>query len=218
MIELDDVLRDALSDLLSSETQYGPVVDGQGACAGVLSVEIIAHFLHTAPKEARSGADRSTRRRTRRWRRPLSREPSRRLRSRRSRSRHERATAAGARTASARTGSSTTSTATSTPLLEHVYLTVVSVAFGFAIAFALALIAHRRRWLIGPIVGVTGVALHAAEPRGLLPAAADHRPRHDDGDRSRSTAYTLQIIFRNIIDRPRQRPRRGEGRRRAAWG
>src|SRR6185369_12985659 len=42
------------------------------------------------------------------------------------------------------------------PLLEHIFLTVVSVGIGFAIAFALALIAHRRRWLTGPIVGVTG--------------------------------------------------------------
>ena len=45
MLELDDILRDALSDLLQSETQYGPVVDGQGSVAGVLSVEIISHFL-----------------------------------------------------------------------------------------------------------------------------------------------------------------------------
>jgi osmoprotectant transport system ATP-binding protein len=45
VIELDDVLRDALSDLLQSETQYGPVVDDQGRIAGVLSVEIISEFL-----------------------------------------------------------------------------------------------------------------------------------------------------------------------------
>jgi osmoprotectant transport system ATP-binding protein len=45
VIELDDILRDALSDLLQSGTQYGPVVDGQGRVAGVLSVEIISEFL-----------------------------------------------------------------------------------------------------------------------------------------------------------------------------
>ena len=44
-VELDDVLRDALSDLLRSDTQYGPVVDEHGRVAGVLSVEIISHFL-----------------------------------------------------------------------------------------------------------------------------------------------------------------------------
>jgi osmoprotectant transport system ATP-binding protein len=45
ILELEEVLRDALSDLLRSDTQYGPVVDGRGAVAGVLSVEIISEFL-----------------------------------------------------------------------------------------------------------------------------------------------------------------------------
>src|SRR5918997_216106 len=43
------------------------------------------------------------------------------------------------------------------PFLEHVYLTLVSVGIGFAIAFALALLAHRRSWLVPPIVQVTGI-------------------------------------------------------------
>ncbi len=42
------------------------------------------------------------------------------------------------------------------PFVEHVVLTLVSVAVGFVIAFALALIAHRRQWLIGPITAFTG--------------------------------------------------------------
>jgi osmoprotectant transport system ATP-binding protein len=45
ILELDDVMRDALSDLLQSETQYGPVVDERGRVAGVLSVAIISDFL-----------------------------------------------------------------------------------------------------------------------------------------------------------------------------
>jgi osmoprotectant transport system ATP-binding protein len=45
ILELEDVLRDALSDLLRFDTQYGPVVDQRGRVAGVLSVEIISHFL-----------------------------------------------------------------------------------------------------------------------------------------------------------------------------
>ena len=45
VIELDDVLRDALSDLLQAETLYAPVVDADGRIAGVLSVEIISEFL-----------------------------------------------------------------------------------------------------------------------------------------------------------------------------
>ncbi len=45
VVELDDVMRDALSDLLQAETRYAPVVDGEGRIAGVLSVEIISEFL-----------------------------------------------------------------------------------------------------------------------------------------------------------------------------
>ncbi|NLT05682.1 MAG: ABC transporter ATP-binding protein [Solirubrobacterales bacterium] len=45
IVELDDVLRDALSDLLQHESQYGPVVDARGAVAGVLSIEAIGHAL-----------------------------------------------------------------------------------------------------------------------------------------------------------------------------
>jgi osmoprotectant transport system ATP-binding protein len=48
LLDLDDVMRDALSDLLQAETQYAPVVDGSGRLAGVLSVEIISDFLSSA--------------------------------------------------------------------------------------------------------------------------------------------------------------------------
>jgi osmoprotectant transport system permease protein len=84
------------------------------------------------------------------------------------------------------------------PLLQHVYLTVVSVGIGFAIAFALALLAHQRRWLVAPILGLTGVLytlpslavfflLLPITGRGTLTAVIA------------LTAYTLQIIFRNIV-------------------
>jgi osmoprotectant transport system ATP-binding protein len=57
VVELDDVLRDALSDLLQHETQYGPVVNERGHIAGVLSVEVIGHALKSDPEEVPSGAD-----------------------------------------------------------------------------------------------------------------------------------------------------------------
>jgi osmoprotectant transport system ATP-binding protein len=44
-VERDDILRDALSDLLQSETQYGAVVDEAGRLTGILSVEVIHDFL-----------------------------------------------------------------------------------------------------------------------------------------------------------------------------
>jgi osmoprotectant transport system permease protein len=84
-----------------------------------------------------------------------------------------------------------------TPLLQHVELTVTAVAAGFLIAFALGLVAHRRRWLIGPVTGVTGVLytvpslaafflLLPITGRGFLTAVIA------------LTAYTLLIIFRNV--------------------
>jgi osmoprotectant transport system ATP-binding protein len=57
LLELDDVLRDALSDLLAEEAQYGPVVDERGAVRGVLSIEILSHALKSDPEHVPSGAD-----------------------------------------------------------------------------------------------------------------------------------------------------------------
>jgi osmoprotectant transport system ATP-binding protein len=45
VLDRDDVMRDALADLLQGESQYAPVVDHQGRIDGVLSVEIISEFL-----------------------------------------------------------------------------------------------------------------------------------------------------------------------------
>ncbi|UTI62812.1 ABC transporter ATP-binding protein [Paraconexibacter antarcticus] len=44
-VELDDILRDALADLLQGQVMYGVVTDGGGRVAGVLSVEVISGFL-----------------------------------------------------------------------------------------------------------------------------------------------------------------------------
>jgi hypothetical protein len=51
------------------------------------------------------------------------------------------------------------------PLGEHVFLTVVSVAIGFGIAMLLALLAHRRRWLTGPIITSTGSSTRSPPSR-----------------------------------------------------
>jgi osmoprotectant transport system ATP-binding protein len=60
VLDLDDVMRDALADLLQSETQYAPVVNGSGEIAGVLSVEIISEFLGSpeAREEEHAAAER----------------------------------------------------------------------------------------------------------------------------------------------------------------
>jgi len=60
LVELDDVMRDALSDLLQAETHYAPVVDAGGRIAGVLSIEIVSDFLTSADAlvEEHSAAER----------------------------------------------------------------------------------------------------------------------------------------------------------------
>jgi osmoprotectant transport system ATP-binding protein len=60
ILDLDDVMRDALSDLMQAESLYAPVTDAQGQIAGVLSVEIISEFLTSAQAAAdeRSAVDR----------------------------------------------------------------------------------------------------------------------------------------------------------------
>ena len=56
-VELDDVLRDALADLIESEVHYSPVVDAEGCVAGVLSLEVISQTLQIPPEQVRTGTD-----------------------------------------------------------------------------------------------------------------------------------------------------------------
>lgn len=85
-----------------------------------------------------------------------------------------------------------------TPTLEHLVLVSVSVAAGFAIAFGLALLSHRRRWLVPVFVGGTGVLY-------TLPSIALFSLLLPITGRGTSTAlialslYTLQILYRNIV-------------------
>ena len=84
-----------------------------------------------------------------------------------------------------------------TPFWEHVILTLAAVGIGFAIAFTLALIAHRRRWLVGPITGFTGVLYTVPSIAAfllLLPITG----RGNLTALIALVAYTLLIIFRNI--------------------
>jgi osmoprotectant transport system ATP-binding protein len=56
-VELDDVLRDALAELIESEVHYSPVIDADGCVAGVLSLEVISQTLHVPPEQVRTGPD-----------------------------------------------------------------------------------------------------------------------------------------------------------------
>ncbi len=84
------------------------------------------------------------------------------------------------------------------PLAQHVYLVLASVAIGFVIAFVLALVARRRRWLVGPIVGLTGV-LYTLPSLAVFFLLLPITGRGSTTAIIALTAYTLQIIFRNII-------------------
>jgi osmoprotectant transport system permease protein len=84
------------------------------------------------------------------------------------------------------------------PFWQHVYLTLVSVVIGFAIAFALALLAHRRSWLAPPITQITGILY-------TLPSVAVFfllLPLTGRGDTTAIIAlvgYSLLILFRNFM-------------------
>jgi len=92
-----------------------------------------------------------------------------------------------------------------TPLLEHIYLTVAPVAIGFVISMALAILAHRRRWLTGPIIAVSGIFF-------AIPSVAAFFLLQPITGLGYTTAmfalvsYTLLIIFRNITDGLRNVP------------
>ena len=172
LIELDDILRDALSAMLEEETQYAPVVDKQGAVAGVLSIEIIGHQLQ---QEARAVILAQVEIRDR----------------------------SGEESCVADNGFCPEWIVDNfdryvDPFWDHVYLTVVAVAIGFAVAFALALLAYRRRWLIPPIVNVTAILY-------TIPSLAAFFLLLPVTGRGTTTAlivlvaYTLLILFRNTL-------------------
>ncbi len=82
------------------------------------------------------------------------------------------------------------------PTLVHLELVLLGVAFGFVVAMALAILSHGRRWLIPPLVGVTGVLY-------TIPSIALFLILSPLTGRTAATAvlalaiYNLQIIYRN---------------------
>jgi osmoprotectant transport system permease protein len=84
------------------------------------------------------------------------------------------------------------------PFWQHVFLTVTAVAIGFVIAGGLAIVAHRRRWLIAPVTTATGVMY-------TIPSLALFFLLQPITGRGNATAlialvsYTLLIIFRNVL-------------------
>ncbi len=83
------------------------------------------------------------------------------------------------------------------PFWEHVALTLISVGIGFGIAFALGLLAHRRRWLTGPITAITG-ALYTVPSIAAFLLLLPLTGRGNTTAVIALVSYTLLIIFRNV--------------------
>ncbi|WP_244406513.1 ABC transporter permease [Patulibacter medicamentivorans] len=84
------------------------------------------------------------------------------------------------------------------PLGRHVLLTVVALAIGFSISFTLALLAHRRRWLIAPVVQLTGI-LYTIPSLALFFLLLPITGRGFLTAEIALVSYTLLIIFRNVV-------------------
>jgi osmoprotectant transport system permease protein len=85
-----------------------------------------------------------------------------------------------------------------TPTVQHLEIVVLSVVIGFVVAFALAVLAHRRRRLQPPLLAATGVLYTIPSIAFfflLLPLTGFGR----DTAIIVLAAYTLQIIYRNTI-------------------
>jgi osmoprotectant transport system permease protein len=85
-----------------------------------------------------------------------------------------------------------------TPTVQHLEIVLLSVLIGFAVAFALALFAHRARWLQPPLLAATGILYTIPSIAFfflLLPVTGLGR----DTAVIVLAAYTLQIIYRNTI-------------------
>ena len=180
VIELDDILRDALSDLLAEEAQYGP-------------------WWTSAARSAASSRSRSSPT-------PSRLPPTRCPRGRRGGVILELAQVQirdRTDTCESNNGFCPDWIADNfdryvDPFFQHAYLTVLAVAIGFAISFSLALVAYRRRWLINPITQVTGILYTVPSIAAfflLLPITG----RGNDTALIALVAYVLLIIFRNVL-------------------
>jgi osmoprotectant transport system permease protein len=85
-----------------------------------------------------------------------------------------------------------------TPLLNQLFLVLIAVAVGFAVAFAFAVFSHRQQWLVPTFTAATGVLY-------TIPSLAFIFLLLPITGLGWTTAiivlsvYTLQIIYRNIV-------------------
>ncbi|HWG55713.1 MAG TPA: ABC transporter permease [Gaiellaceae bacterium] len=90
-------------------------------------------------------------------------------------------------------------------LVEHVRLTAIAVAVGFAIAFAAALVAHRYRWFERPFATVAA-AMYTIPSIALFLLLVPITGLGLLTVEVALVSYTLLILFRNVLEGLRSAP------------
>jgi osmoprotectant transport system permease protein len=81
---------------------------------------------------------------------------------------------------------------------QHLVLTVIAVVIGFAIAFTLALAAHRRHWLVQP-VSITSQILYTIPSLALFQILVAFTGLTRTTVEIALVSYTILILFRNTL-------------------
>ena len=202
ILDLDDVMRDALANLLQSETQYAPVTDRDGRIAGVLSIEIISDFLGSpeAKVEEHAAVERPVERPRRRMiAGPLQLAPTHRAGDDPQPDRPQRPLpGSGGQGVLSSVGDRQLR-----PLHDPVRSTSSCSCWsrwriGFAVAFAFAVLSHRQHWLIPTFTGATGV-LYTIPSLAFIFLLLPITGLGWETAIIVLSVYTLQIIYRNIV-------------------
>ena len=90
-------------------------------------------------------------------------------------------------------------------LLQHIKLTLIAVAIGFALAMAAALVAHRRGWFETPFTLVSGI-LYTIPSLALFQLLVPFTGLSVTTAEIALVSYTLLILFRNILTGLREVP------------
>jgi osmoprotectant transport system permease protein len=90
-------------------------------------------------------------------------------------------------------------------LIDHIELTLIAVAVGFALAFTLALWAHRTRRVEGPVTVVTGI-LYTIPSLALFQLLVPITGLTRLSAEIALVSYTLLILFRNTLTGLREVP------------
>jgi osmoprotectant transport system permease protein len=83
-------------------------------------------------------------------------------------------------------------------LQQHIVLTVETIVIGLLVAFPLAILAHRFRWLAGPVLGISGI-LYTIPSLALFAFLAPYTGLRQETVLIGLVLYALLILVRNIL-------------------